>query len=65
MKTVPAIYRGNRVLELSDDVHLEEDSKVIVLIPDETSAEEESWQSLTATQFLEDFEDSDSIYDNL
>ena len=65
MKTVPAIYRGNRVLELSYDVHLEENSKVIVLIPYETSAEEESWQSLTATQFLEGFEDSDSIYDNL
>ena len=65
MKTVPAIYRGNRVLELSDDVHIEENSRVIVLIPEEAEIEEKVWESLAAAHFLGGFVESDSVYDNL
>ena len=65
MKTVPAIYKGNRVLELSDDIHLEENSRVIVLIPEDMEIEDNAWGSMTAAQFLGGFVESDSIYNEL
>ncbi len=35
MTTVPAVYKGNRQVELQEDIALPSNSSVIVLLPDE------------------------------
>ena len=65
MRTFSAIYRGNRFLELCVDVHLEENSEVIVVIPEEGETEEKAWASLVAAKFLDGYSEADSIYDDL
>ena len=35
MKTFTAIYKGNRTVELSDDLDLPKDTKVLVMIPEQ------------------------------
>ena len=34
MKTFSARYRGNRLVELIADIHLAEDAKVLVIVPE-------------------------------
>ena len=35
MKTLSAVYRGNRMVELSDNLDIPKDTAVLVVIPDE------------------------------
>jgi len=35
MKTLSAVYRGNRTVELSDNLDIPKDTAVLVVIPDE------------------------------
>jgi hypothetical protein len=35
MKTFSAIYKGDRVIELSEDIDLPEDTEVLVVIPEQ------------------------------
>ena len=35
MKTFPAIYKGNRVVELTDDIDLSKNEEVFVLVPEQ------------------------------
>jgi hypothetical protein len=39
MKTLAAVYKGNRFIELSQDVELSKDCQVIVLIPEQEDEE--------------------------
>lgn len=65
MKTVAAIYRGNRLLELYDEVHLDEDSEVLVLVPEGEDNEDEAWSKLALEQFFDGYAEADSIYNSL
>ena len=65
MKTFSARYRGNRLVKLIADVHLAEDAKALVIVPEPEDAEEAMWSNLTAAQFLEDYSEADSVYDGL
>ena len=40
MKTLSAIYRGNRTVELSDNLDIPEDTAVLVVIPDQDNGAE-------------------------
>ena len=50
MKTLTAIYRGNRVVELSEDVELPKDIEVLVVIPDQEDERELRNQLRIATE---------------
>ena len=65
MKTFPAIYKGNRLLELCDYVYLAEDSAVLVVVPEGEESEDEAWSKLALNQFFEGYTEADSIYDGL
>ncbi len=65
MKTFPAIYKGNRLLELCDDVNLAEDSEVLVVVPEGEESEDEAWSKLALNRFFEGYSEADAIYDGL
>ena len=65
MRTFSAIYRGNGLLELRDNVQLEEDSEVLVVVPEEAEAEDGAWSKLALEQFLSGYSEADSTYNNL
>ena len=65
MKTFSATYKGNRLLELSVDVTLDEDSEVLVMIPESTDTEEPAWALLMAQEFADGYAEADSVYDTL
>ena len=52
-------------MELSHDIHLEENSRVIVLIPEDMEIEDNAWGSMAAAQFPGGFVEFDSVYDDL
>lgn len=39
MQTFPAIYRGKRLVELTEDIDLPQDARVLVVIPQQGSDE--------------------------
>ena len=53
MKTFPAIYRGDRVIELVEDISLPKDIEVLVVIPeqDDERTLRNQLQSATETIF--------------
>ena len=65
MKTLSAIYKGERRLELSVEVSLAEDTEVLVVIPEEEETEEAIWSLFATAQFFDGYSEADSIYDDL
>jgi hypothetical protein len=50
MKTLAAVYKGDRFIELAQDIELPKDYQVIVLIPEQEDEEELRQQFQTATE---------------
>lgn len=65
MKTFAAIYKGNRLLELCEDVYLAEDSEVLVVVREGEEYEDEAWSKLALEQFFDGYAEADSIYNSL
>ena len=65
MKAVPAKYRGDRLVELTEDLPLAEDAVVLVVIPDGGDDSEAMWPRLVASQFLKGYSEADAVYDSI
>ncbi|MDE2780195.1 MAG: hypothetical protein OXI91_11045 [Chloroflexota bacterium] len=65
MKTFSATYKGNRLLELKVDVLLDEDTEVLVVVPEEEDTEESVWALLVTQEFAKGYGEIDSVYDTL
>jgi hypothetical protein len=50
MRTLAAVYKGERFIELSQDIQLPKDYQVIVLIPEQEDEEELRQQLQTASE---------------
>ena len=50
MKTLSAVYRGNRMVELSDNLDIPKDTAVLVVIPDQNDEVEMHNQLQSAAQ---------------
>ena len=50
MKTISAIYKGDRVLELLEDISLPKDMEVLVIIPEQNYEKELRSQLQSATE---------------
>lgn len=50
MKTISAIYKCDRVLELLEDISLPKDMKVLVIIPEQNDEKELRSQLQSATE---------------
>src|SRR5262249_12345353 len=50
MKTITAIYKGNRIIELNEGLELAENTIVLVVIPEQADEDEMRLQLATAAQ---------------
>ena len=52
MKTLTAVYKGNRTIEMSEELDLPEDTAVLVLVPEQESEPEVRRQLQSASEVV-------------
>lgn len=52
MKTLEALYKGNRVIELAEDIDLPDNFRVMVIIPEEGDEAEMKAHLLAASEMV-------------